>query len=340
MNLRSLLFLMCVVAISVAVEAQAPSIPPGPTVLVLDGDYHLEACTRLYSAFVNKESPVTMSLADAMRQGAGPCRLCRPNTNKEIGAFVANYTGAISREMAAVREAGGAERRRLADIEAQTRIEAARAEADAARANAESAAVAARAKAEADRKRREAEPLIRVTNSQARAILSDAGPKAKNDVATFVALFVASLAKLAPDFKGPQSIADSDGLSIFISGPLGNFFAEARERVRKFEPLVPPPVWSAYVQILVSPDRIDAPDIEKIIVQRNGSVIAPIRTALVMRELVTAIGAKRMIHSGTVTYPVSAFEPGAGVTVTVIAIPASGSNITRTFDSIELRAIQ
>jgi hypothetical protein len=28
------------------------------------------------------------------------------------------------------------------------------------------------------------------------------------------------------------------------------------------------------------------------------------------------------------------------VTVTVIAIPASGSNITRTFDSIELRAIQ
>lgn len=66
----------------------------------------------------------------------------------------------------------------------------------------------------------------------------------------------------------------------------------------------------------------------------------PLRTTLVPRQMVTRIGAKEVIHSGEVVYPLSAFAPGAGVTVTVVAIPASGPNITKIFDSLELRTIQ
>ena len=94
-------------------------------------------------------------------------------------------------------------------------------------------------------------------------------------------------------------------------------------------------VWASGVHILVNPSRIDAPDIEKIVVQRNGNLVAATRATLAPHELATATGAKRMIHSGDVIYPLSAFEPGLDVSVTVIAIPASGSNITRTFDALE-----
>ena len=131
-----------------------------------------------------------------------------------------------------------------------------------------------------------------------------------------------------------------DALDVYVTGPLFRLFADVRERVRKFEPVVTPSVWLPEVYVSVQPKQIGSPDIEKIILQRNGKVVPPLRTTLIAREMVTAIGAKSMIHSGVVTYPLSAFEPGVGVTVTITAIPAFGSNITRTFDSLELRAVQ
>jgi hypothetical protein len=191
-----------------------------------------------------------------------------------------------------------------------------------------------------ERKRLEAEPLVRVTNAQALVIARQAAAVAENRVADFDTAFLTAAQKLAPEFTGPQSLSHSDGLSILISGPLGHFFAAARDRVRRFEPLTPAPAWRLEIDITIYPGQIDAPDIEKVIVQRNGVIVPPLRTALVAREMVTRMGAKTMIHSGSVAYPISAFQPGAGVIVTVIAIPASGPNITRTFGSQELRALQ
>lgn len=193
---------------------------------------------------------------------------------------------------------------------------------------------------EAARAKAAAEPLTRVTYLQAQAIMKDAAASAANDADAFTSSFLLAVWKLAPEFKGLLSVGDSDALSIWISGPLGIFYSDARERVRKFEALIPAPGWQREVQVIVSPSQIDSPDIEKVIVQRNGAVVPPLRSTLAPRQMVTRMNAKSMIHSGTVTYPLSAFEPGAGVTVTIIAIPASGANITRTFGSIDLRAIQ
>lgn len=251
---------------------------------------------------LNGQSPTTMSLADAMRAESGPCRVCAPNDHDPaIKTFVVNYAVAISRELEPARRAAAA----------------------------------------AERKRKEGDPFVRVTASQAEAISADAVGQAKNDSDAFRKTFLAAIAKTAPEFSLLAGvISNSDALSINIAGPLGVFLSSASERVRKFEPLTPPPVWSPAIHVIVSPSRIDAPDIEKIIVQRNGSIVVALGSTLAPHELVTASGAKRMIHSGVVTYALSAFEPGPDVTVTVIAIPESGTNITRTFDSIELRAIQ
>jgi hypothetical protein len=304
--------------------AQTPSVPPGPSVLVLDGDYHAANCPRL-----NGREPKTMGLADAIRSGAGPCRVCQPNDDRAVGTFARTYAVAIGREMEAARREAAAARA------------AAIAEAARLREKAENERIAeVRSKAEADLKRREAEPLVRVTESQARDILTEAARQTQNDREAFSPVFIVTAAKIVPEFKGPQIVTSSPALEVAVSGPLGYFFAAARERFRKLEPLVPPPVWSPGVHIVITPQQGDAPDIEKVIVQRNGTTVEALRSSLTVRELVSRTGARRMIHSGEVTYPLSAFEPGVDVMVTVSAVPASGPPITRRFGPIDLRAIQ
>ena len=326
MKLRLIASLILISGLGHAALAQKSAIPPGPPVLVFGGEYHAANCPKLKG-----QTPTTMSLADAMRSGAapGPCGVCQPNDDPVVGTFARTYAVAITREMetartaaAAAQAAAAAERVRLRDNAERERI------------------AEARSKAEAELKRREAEPLVRVTESQARAMLTETAQRSQNDPDVFAALFFKAVAKSAPEFKGPRIVTSSAALEIVVSGPLGFFFAEAREHIRKLEPLVPPPAWSPGVHLRISPQQIDAPDIEKIIVQRNGTAVEALRSSLAVRELVSRSGEKRMIHSGEVTYPLSAFEPGVDVTVTVIAVPASGSNIMRTFGPIDLRGIQ
>jgi hypothetical protein len=116
---------------------------------------------------------------------------------------------------------------------------------------------------------------------------------------SFRTAFLTAAQKLAPEFTGMQSVVLSKALTILISGPLGLFLIDAGERVRKFEPLTPPHAWRPEVDIIIGPDQIDAPDIEKVIVQRNGVIVPPLRTALIAREMVTRMGAKSMIHVGS-----------------------------------------
>jgi len=152
--------------LSVAVLAQTPSIPAGPTVSVFEGEYHVAACPRLAG-----QAPKSMSLAEAMRAGAGPCRVCEPNRNdQQVQSFAANYAVAISRETAPIRAAAAAERSRVAGEVAAER----------ARVAAEERKLAAEAAA-AERKRREAEPLVRVTAAQAGSILNDAAKGPRNN---------------------------------------------------------------------------------------------------------------------------------------------------------------
>ncbi|HKW00995.1 MAG TPA: hypothetical protein VJN96_14310 [Vicinamibacterales bacterium] len=216
-----------------------------------------------------------------------------------------------------------------------------KAAADAA-ARAETAAAAARAKSEAaaaERKRREAEPLIRVTEAKLRPVIMSAMSQAHNDTKVFDSTLLPSLQAIAPDYQGPVPIVSSSDLVVLAQGPVARLHVAAREAVRKFESL-PAVLWSNDVDLVVAPTRIDSPDIEKIVVQRNGLAVAAIRSSLALRQLSTAMGASKMIHSGSVTFPLSAFDPGAGVTATVILIPSTGDNIVRSFGSIELRAFQ
>jgi hypothetical protein len=90
--------------------------------------------------------------------------------------------------------------------------------------------------------------------------------------------------------------------------------------------------------VIVKASTIEAPDIEKVVISRNGSIATPLQILLFPQRLTTAMGASVVVHQGVVTYPPSTFDPSASVVLT--AIPATGHNIVATISQDDLQKIQ
>lgn len=142
---------------------------------------------------------------------------------------------------------------------------------------------------------------------------------------------------IGADAAMPQEFLSlKDGLLFYLTVPSRLYRFTLSEAVRKredFSTLVVGP----YIRISVSATSIDAPNIEKVIVERDGRTIAPVSGRLTPRVKVTRLGAKAVINEAVLQYPCSAFLPGAQVTVT--GIPESGSNMTSHFDEDKLVAL-
>jgi hypothetical protein len=129
----------------------------------------------------------------------------------------------------------------------------------------------------------------------------------------------------------------SDALGVVVTSPYRMFRDGIVEAFRKREPLTGIQV-PAGVVVSISPMQIDAPDIVKLIVARDGKEVRPIVSALRPKEFTTRMGVKFVVHAGTVVLPCSAFAPGAAVVVT--AIPDHGGNIIKTFSDAELMRLK
>jgi len=126
-----------------------------------------------------------------------------------------------------------------------------------------------------------------------------------------------------------------DGLLFTIAFPARLYRFSLSEALRKREPLTSASAPSD-VQVDVRPTQIDAPNIEKVILERNGAVVPALSNTLAPHVMITRLGAKEVINGGRLTYPCSAFFPGARVTVT--GIPTVGGNIVQGFSDDELEA--
>ena len=293
--------------------------------------YHLADCPFTKSQGYEM---VEAALDEVVYGKLTACTVCRPERNQELTAAVA----ARRREMLAE------EQQRIATAAAEDKRKTVELDASVAKLKSDNAAkeqkrIADEVAALAEQKRLESTALVRVTQLQARTFAKTAALSANNDPEAFQAKFRSLLKPLAPEFSGAEVIEYSDGLKILLAGPLAQFEADAMQHVRKFEP-VTTTAWVPDVSIIVSPERIDALDIEKVIVQRNGVVVPPLRSSLVPQELVTAMNARKTIHAGVVHYSLDSFMHGPGITVNVIAVPVSGSNIVKRFDAMQLRRIQ
>lgn len=157
-----------------------------------------------------------------------------------------------------------------------------------------------------------------------------------NDRAFLKALDTAVKGKgqLEPNFV---TVHYSPGIAIVLMSPYTMYRMSIEESLRKMEPLEEIRYKAAFT-VGVSVSQIDAPDIEKIVVQRDGVTVEPMRNDLVVKEMTTRMGAKTALHSGEVLYSCDAFAPTA--TVTITAIPASGANLTKTLKPGQLAGLR
>ena len=181
------------------------------------------------------------------------------------------------------------------------------------------------------------------TETQARDWAAYAAGKAGGDKDVFDRAFM-NLARIVRPAYGAESIDQpplvgftfsatiyrSSELEMSVIGPVGTFQMVVGEAVRRFQPIDKAP-WTSEACVDVVPRQIDSPDIEGIVVRRNGMTVAPTSNRLALTALTTRIGVTRRIHSGSVCFAAPTFAPGAEVIV--IAIPVTGTNITRTLEA-------
>ncbi len=130
-----------------------------------------------------------------------------------------------------------------------------------------------------------------------------------------------------------SGLAERDGAGVSVQFPSRIYRFMVMEAMRKREPLDTISVPSV-VTVFVETERITGPDIEKVIVERDGKPVTPLSTSIKPVVKTTALGAKALLHEGTVTFACEAFAPGASVAV--LGIPAGGSNIEVHYTSAEL----
>jgi hypothetical protein len=127
--------------------------------------------------------------------------------------------------------------------------------------------------------------------------------------------------------------SSAEGLLFTVSFPQRYYRWALSEALRKRDPISS--VFApSNVMVEVAVTKIDAPNIEKVIVERGGRSVAPLSGALSPTTQVTRLGARAVLNEGHFAYSCSTFFPGAPVRV--IGIPSSGYNFVREFDDREL----
>jgi len=125
-----------------------------------------------------------------------------------------------------------------------------------------------------------------------------------------------------------------EGLSIEVIFPYSLYRSQLKEAIRKREPLADVAIPAGVISVTVTPSRIDAPDIIKIVVERDGKEVPPVLNGLKPTEVTTRMGAKDVLHAGVVAFPCAAFAPRGSSRI--IAIPEAGTNITHEISDVEL----
>jgi hypothetical protein len=137
----------------------------------------------------------------------------------------------------------------------------------------------------------------------------------------------------APTALGAYKVFSSEEISILVFPRYVTYRMVLEEQIRKMEPIENMPIPDGYT-LEVSPSRIGAPDIIKVVVQSDGATIEPLENKLMPHTFETRMGAKFAAHAGSILYPCSGFHPKDAVIVT--AIPDSGSNIVAKLFADEL----
>jgi hypothetical protein len=180
-----------------------------------------------------------------------------------------------------------------------------------------------------------AEPM---TAARIRALTRNAQARGGSDPTELVLALDANVRALWGDFESfPLSIVRRDDLSVVLTTPYMTYRRALVNYLRIARPVADVP-WIAAAVIAVEPGRIDAPDITRLVVERGGRPVPPLENLLRPMTYMNGNGEQAQIHGGEARFPLSAFAPGAPVTVS--AIPKAGAAFVMTLTDEQLRTLK
>jgi hypothetical protein len=140
------------------------------------------------------------------------------------------------------------------------------------------------------------------------------------------------------DFESfPVSLVRRQDLTVFLTTPYMSYRRALIEHLRMREALTAIP-WIGTAVVSVNPERIEAPDITRVTVTRDGRDVPPARTLLRPMQFSNGSGESATLHAGEVHFPLTAFAPGTAVSVTVH--PATGEPFIANLEDGQLRLLK
>jgi hypothetical protein len=140
------------------------------------------------------------------------------------------------------------------------------------------------------------------------------------------------------DFESfPVSIVRREDLRVTLSTPYMTYRRALADYLRRGDSIAGIP-WIEAGVVTVSPGQIGAPDITHVAVERDGKAVRPLESLLKAMSFTNGSGESAVIHAGDVRFPMSAFAPGASVTLT--AAPDAGASFVFTLDASLLQTLK
>ncbi len=191
-------------------------------------------------------------------------------------------------------------------------------------------------------KAREAADAIRpaVTEEQARQWAKELSATAKGDKAAFESAFETLARGVISEYPGDGAnglvaLYQTDTIVISAVGQLTSFEAGAAAAVGNRQN-IGSAHWPAGVTVSVTPRQSNCPNIRRMVLKRNGTVVEPLSDFLTPTPMPTEGGATRTVGRGPVSYPREAFDPKGDPVITITAIPENGDAITVTLKPPEI----
>lgn len=173
-------------------------------------------------------------------------------------------------------------------------------------------------------------PLARVPEAAVRAVAVEAY-NADGNVSAFQRDFAAGISRLCPGCNYqivplvPPALRSS--ITAGAYGPISGFYLSASDLIRARKPIAGA-VWTEGVTVVIVPSTAAAPNIERVVVTRDGKTIAPLSSTLQSAAVGRGSEIQATLNTGRIVFPLAAFDPGADVRITLV--PADGSSfVTR-----------
>jgi hypothetical protein len=177
-----------------------------------------------------------------------------------------------------------------------------------------------------------------VTESRVRALTREAQSEAKGDKTDTVLALDRRFRDRFGDFESfPITIVKREDLSVVLSTPFMSYRRALAEYLRMNDPIAKIP-WISPAVVNVAPMQLGAPDITRVVVERDGKPVQPSENLLKPMTFTNGNGDSARIHAGDIRFPMSAFAPGASVTISVV--PSQGETFVLRLDDSQLATLK